>query len=104
MKNNKLIVGSLVVIAFSVAYYLLIYLPKQQELNLRQQETNLKKQTYELCLKEFEELNDKAIELWIRENPAITKQELGEKLMPILSKKDEIVTNCVEKRLQEYKK
>ena len=104
MKNNKIIVGSLVIIAISIAYYLLLYLPKQQELRLQQQETNLRKQTYELCVKEEDESVDKFTEFLIRENPAITKQELGDKLMPILTKRDELVANCVEKRLQEYNK
>ncbi|MDD5415926.1 MAG: hypothetical protein PHE48_02880 [Candidatus Daviesbacteria bacterium] len=104
LANTKIVIGLLVLIAVSVAYFFLIYLPKQQEFRLRQQETTLRKQTYELCLKEWNGMYDKAGELFVRENPEITKQELGDKLIPIINKKDEIITNCVEKRLQEYKK
>ncbi len=104
MKSNHLVVGSLVVLALSVAYYLLLYLPKQQELRLQQQEITLRKQTYEVCQKEEDESIDKITEFFIKENPVITKQELGEKLIPVITKRDELVANCVEKRLQEYRK
>src|SRR3989344_4027157 len=105
LKNNKIVSGALILIAIAIAYYLLISLPKQQEISLR-------KQTYEICLKEFEELsnNDAGIRYWSGQVVAgeLTEEEMKQKIteftFAVLSKKDEFIVNCVEKRLQEYNK
>lgn len=105
LTNNKLVVGSLVLIAVSVAYYLLIYLPKQQELRVRQEEISLRKQVYELCLKEYVQMENSLGDFLAQQRlqGQITQQEMGEKSLLLQSKKDEFLTNCVEKRLQGYK-
>lgn len=109
VKNNKFIVigvvCSLVVITLLIAFYLLIYLPKQQEITLR-------KQVYELCIKEFNELsNSDTYVRYLGEQVVarkMTEEEMKQKIAELVilmqSKKDEIITNCVEKRLSEYKK
>lgn len=104
-KNNMVIVGSVAVIALSVAYYLLLYLPKQQELRLQEQETSLRKQTYELCLKEWNDISDSSDEFWASQVVArqITQGERIQRAMDFATQKDKFLTNCVEKRLQEYK-
>jgi len=112
LKNNKIVSGALILIAIAIAYYLLISLPKQQELRSQQQEISLRKQTYEICLKEFEELsnNDAGIRYWSGQVVAgeLTEEEMKQKIteltFAVLSKKDEFLVNCVEKRLQEYNK
>ncbi|MBI2017441.1 hypothetical protein HYS92_00160 [Candidatus Daviesbacteria bacterium] len=106
LRNNILVIGSVVLIAIAVAYYFLIYLPKQQELRLLQEETTLRKQTYELCLKEVNNLIDESVNTLGRMFAAgeITKQVMEDRVMILLSKKDEVITNCVEKRIQEYRK
>lgn len=106
LMNNKVALGALVLIAIAVAYFLLVYLPKQQELRLQQQETNLRRQTYEICLKEYDELSDSAGSALAQRaaNREITEQEMQERILLIVTGKDKIVTNCVEKRLGEYKK
>ncbi|MEK7534085.1 MAG: hypothetical protein AAB600_01995 [Patescibacteria group bacterium] len=93
MKNNQLVVGSFIIIALSIAYYLLLYLPKQQEISLR-------KQVYEVCLKETDSselLNNQADVLMGQygKEDGITKWGVI---------RDTWVNNCVEKRLQEYNK
>lgn len=93
MKNNKLIIGSVVVIALSIAYYLLAYLPKQQEISLR-------RQVYELCLKETNSnkaFEDKGYELMTQYG-----KEEGIKMWG--AQREIMIQSCVEKRLQEYKK
>lgn len=99
MKSNKFVIGSFAIMGISIAYFLLVYIPKQQE-------TNLRKQTYELCLKDWNKVDEDTKDILARQFSAgqITKEELADKVLLINSKKDEYLTNCVEKRLQEYKK
>lgn len=106
LKNDKLVIGSLVLIAASISYYLLIYLPKQQELKVRQEEITLRKQVYEICFKEFTEMETSLGDFLAQQRLAgqITQQEMGEKTILLESKKDDFLTNCVEKRLQGYQK
>ena len=85
MKSNQLVMGSLVVITLSVAYYLLLYLPKQQDIALR-------KQTYELCRKEW--MESKVMQVLVG---VVSSSELTDTF-------NKMVSNCVEKRLQEYKR
>lgn len=118
LKNNRIV---LIAIGIIIAYLMLVYLPKQEELKLRQQEnaliqqeTSLRKQTYEICLKEFDKLYDDSSDMFryvfAKQVIAgtITEQEMNQKLFnaltPILNSKDTLITKCVEKRLQEYKK
>ena len=97
IKNNQFVamgvVVSLVVVALSFAYYLLVSLPKQQDITLR-------KQTYELCLKEIN-----SSRVYTDVGNSLVKQyglvEGGKEFGVIYN---EAVASCVEKRLQEYNK
>lgn len=102
MKNNKFIiigVGLLAITAIAISYYLFAYIPKQREITLR-------KQTYELCVKEQGETSDAAVRVLSQRvvNGEITKQVMDKALVLLNTKRDEMINNCVEKRLQEYKK
>ncbi|MEK7534079.1 MAG: hypothetical protein AAB600_01965 [Patescibacteria group bacterium] len=99
LRNQKILIVSLVVIAISIAYYVLIYLPKQQDITLR-------KQVYELCVKEVAEARKTLGQYF---NQQFLAQEIDQKkyletLALVASRNDEVIANCVEKRLQEYKR
>lgn len=108
LKTNKVV---LIVIGIIIAYLLIVYLPKQQELKSRQQEntliqqeTSLRKQVYELCVKEIDESGKTVGDYlkWQLNTNQITQQEFLGGLALFASKRDESVTNCIEKRLQDY--
>lgn len=108
MKNNKFIlvtVGLFVAIIVLVAYYLLVYQPKQQEIILR-------KQTYELCVKKFDEISNSDAYLRLLAGEVVAgrmtktemNQELAKWVFALQARKDGFLAECVEKRLNEYKK
>lgn len=98
LKNN-IIVGSLVLIAISVAYFLLVHIPKQQEITLR-------KQVYELCRKEWDEMSKEAGESFARmwATGQITQEEMAQRTVDLASQQDRALQFCVEKRIKEYRK
>ena len=72
----------------------------------RQQEISIRKQVYELCLKEYDQMENSLGDFLAQQRIVgqITQDEMVGKALLLQSKKDEFLTNCIEKRIKGYNK
>lgn len=97
--TNMMFASAVAVIVITVAYFLLVHLPKQQK-------TSLRKQAYELCKKEWDEGYEKISKSLdnLTASGAVTSQDNLDQMLLVQGRKDGFLAECVEKRLSEYQK
>ena len=100
------ILWAIVFIVLIVAYYFFVQKPKELESLNKQREITLRKEVYENCSKGFGESIETYGKLLLNKvaSGELAEQKWKEELILYTSKRDQVVNNCVEKRLQEYKK
>ena len=95
--TNTVFISAVALIAIAIAYFLLVHLPKQQNITLR-------KQTYEICKREWDEGYDKITKSTnnLMMGGVYTPQQALEESLRVQAREDGFLTECVEKRLNEY--